>query len=509
MKFMKLVSFIVSVSLIFGIVNIKAFQGDMGYEGGVSSGFALKSQLMKYKEVVIISGEPIELNGTVLLKKSIKIDNKTGDETITTNYKYSLNNDRYLANLVRDLTLITQRIKKDNGQIIEKTELSVKPTEVLKIGEKIFTLDNIEFTKSNIVDEKPAINYYTGTLWSRKTYKIRANNSPTSNGEVVYETTGTTYGYDQYWSSVETIILNSTVQTTEGEGNEVDAWGGSASIKMSNSSTKKINYAQNEIDTISFDGGYILEEYNKGITQYTTKMPEFDSEGVSTFKTIEKTGRLNIDTFPQKERLISRNLDYLKGHWSYSHVDRLYALEIFNDEVFNFNQYINRGEFTAAIEKAAKEVPKDPVYEKVKTDNTKESIKFSDMSKENKYYESVNRAYERGLVRGRGDNTFASGSYLTTADAITIMINSIGLDRIANWPGAVSLFEDNDEIPDYARNSVVAAQKIGLIIGDENGYLKPLSWLTKARAAAIINNYIDFMRSDIKDEYSEELINYN
>ena len=50
--------------------------------------------------------------------------------------------------------------------------------------------------------------------------------------------------------------------------------------------------------------------------------------------------------------------------------------------------------------------------------------------------------------------------------------------------------------------------KIGLIIGDERGYLKPMEYITKGRAAVIINKYIDYMREDLKKDYRERLINY-
>ena len=64
------------------------------------------------------------------------------------------------------------------------------------------------------------------------------------------------------------------------------------------------------------------------------------------------------------------------------------------------------------------------------------------------------------------------------------------------------------DIPKYARNSVYVAQKIGLIIGDERGYLKPMEYITKGRAAVIINKYINYMREDLKKDYRERIINY-
>jgi len=70
------------------------------------------------------------------------------------------------------------------------------------------------------------------------------------------------------------------------------------------------------------------------------------------------------------------------------------------------------------------------------------------------------------------------------------------------------VFRDSDDIPRYAKGPVYVAHRIGLVMGDDKGYLRPNEYLTKARAAVIINNFIDYMRNDLRKDYRERIVNY-
>jgi hypothetical protein len=87
---------------------------------------------------------------------------------------------------------------------------------------------------------------------------------------------------------------------------------------------------------------------------------------------------------------------------------------------------------------------------------------------------------------------------LTLAEAVTVFIRALGLETMAPKFGAVTTFRDNDDIPAYAKNAVRVAEQIGLVRGDEKGYLNPNSKLTNARAAALLNRFIDYMRDGIR-----------
>ena len=68
--------------------NVQARPGDCGFEGGISSGYAEGQQTFEYGEVCFLTGKPIELKGTLTIKKSLR------QGVIRSTYTYNLRMDR-------------------------------------------------------------------------------------------------------------------------------------------------------------------------------------------------------------------------------------------------------------------------------------------------------------------------------------------------------------------------------------------------------------------------------
>lgn len=501
---------LVAININTGIIYAR--MGDSGYEGGISSGEVPGKTQFDYKEVCFITGKPIELTGTLTIRKTIKQDKTTGRDIITANYTYRLDNPENDATMTRTLSYNIILNKKENGQTIEETSLNSK-SEVIKIGSTTYTLRNYDFSRTDIIDSKPAVDYFAGNLWGRKTYQT---GTASSGGTVTVEMTGSFYGYNQYWGTTETQILNYMIQSEAVNNENVDRWGGTVNISLSSTTTKQIKYIQNEPEIISFEGGFVQTQYNNSVMQYTARMPEFDSQGMSTDRIVETKGSMKLESYPVNTRLVVPELGHLRGHWAENDIKMLFSLEIFKGDASSFNakEIMTRAEFADAIVLAAREVPADPAFTTTaKTVKTGKNIEkavspFVDVSTDNKYFENINNAYKRGMISGIGDDKFAPENYLSMADAITIIIRVLGLEGLAPENGAQTTFRDNDSIPKYARKSVYVAQRIGLVLGDERGYLKPGEFLTKDRAAVIINKFINYMRDDLKKDYRERIVNY-
>ncbi|GAE88709.1 hypothetical protein [Acetivibrio straminisolvens] len=183
---------------------------------------------------------------------------------------------------------------------------------MVRIGSTTYTLESYDFTKTNIKDPKPAVDYFAGNLWGRKTYRTGTG---TNSGEVTVEISGDYYGYNQFWGTVETQVINYVIESQKKSGGVIDRWGGTASVSISSTTTKKIDYVENKPDVISFDGGFVESQYNNSILQYTAKLPEFDHQGVSTDRMVETKGSLMIESFPTSRRLLVPELNHLRGHW--------------------------------------------------------------------------------------------------------------------------------------------------------------------------------------------------
>ncbi|MDQ2084968.1 S-layer homology domain-containing protein [Herbivorax sp. ANBcel31] len=512
----KLMNIILLTALIFTAMQtfVYARMGDSGYEGGISSGEAPGRTVFDYKEVVFITGEPMLFEGTLTITKNVRQDNTTGENVITSNYTYRLNNFENSATLNRTLSYETVLNEKKNGQTIEETILNDGYSETIRIENETYRLENYDYTRTNIKHSNPAVDYYAGNMWGRKTYQ---EGNGANGATVTVDVTGEFYGYNQYWGTTETQTLDYVIQSQNRAGEFTDKWGGTASVNLSSTTSQNMRYVKNKPETISFEGGFVQTQHNNSVLRYTSSLPEFDLEGMSTDRIVEEKDSLQIETFPASKRLMIPDINHLRGHWAHEDIMALYSLEVFNDDASKFNprDVMTRAEFADAIIHAAREVPEDPALINPRANrrinnNDEEEVaqSFFDVLPDDKYYDSINSAFNRGIISGRGDGRFYPEDYLTTADAITILISTLGLAGLAPTGGAATTFRDNSDIPGYARDSVYAAQRIGLIVGDDRGYLKPMEYITKGRAAVIINKYIDYMRDDLNKDYRERIINY-
>lgn len=514
-KFKKMISILAAIALLLPTAAY-AREGDCGYEGGISSGESPGKTTFDYQEVCFITGEPVVLKGTLTLKKSVKADK------ITASYKYDLKNIDKSATLARTISFDTKLTKKDNGQTVEETVLSGKSSEVFKIGKDTYTMKNYDFTRSNLLDVRPAINYFAGNTWGKKTYTYTTSGTSTATGTVTVEATGDFYGYDQYWGTAEAIVTDYVIQSEQKKGEDFEKWGGTARVTLSSTTAKKLRYVENEPNNMSFSGGYLQTQYNDNILEYTCRLPEFDSLGNSTDNMIMTNDSLKLESSPVQTRLTVPDMSQIKGHWAENEIKILYALEVFKniDSSFDPDRYVSRSEFTAEVLNAAKEVPPDPAATGKKTTaattattrNTRTKNKvvspFSDVETDDEYFEQINSAYKRGLINGNGFSSFGPEEKITIADALTILIRAVGLEGIAPGPKAVTSFRDNDSIPEYARNAVYVADRIGLVKADDNGNLNPDEPITRAASATLLKKFVDYLREDIRRDYREHIINY-
>lgn len=504
MRFKKLVA--VVTALCFGVMTqtmALAAIGDSGFEGGISSGEVAGKPQMQYKEVCFLSGEPVVMEGTLLIKTTTKQD------TINTTYTYNLKNDAKQASITRVMTLVTKYTKQDNGQVIEDTSILGKPSEIVKVDGKSYTLTSYDLTKSSLFDIKPAVNYYDGIFRSTKTYR----QGTTEGSGVTVEASGKIYGHQEYWGAAEAQTVDYTITSTSKDANN-PGWTGTATVNISSGMTKKLKYDESDITNNSIHGGYIQNQENEGLLQYIAKLPEFSS-GKATDYIENYSDTLSLTSFPIIKKLLTPELSHIKGHWAERDVMTLYSIEAFINPSYMFNpeEYITRAEFVAAVVDATKDVP--DVMPAIKT-TTRPSTKpqqvvspFTDVDVKSKYFPQLNKAYNRGFVNGRDGGSFGPDEYLTMADALVVFINAIGLENLAPANTPVTNFKDNDLIPSYARKHAFVAQKIGMINGDEKGYLNPNENITKGQAAAMINRLLRYMREDIKKDYREGIVGYN
>ena len=112
---------------------------------------------------------------------------------------------------------------------------------------------------------------------------------------------------------------------------------------------------------------------------------------------------------------------------------------------------------------------------------------FDDVLPDTWYYDYIKTAYSTGIIRGISDNLFGTGNSMTREDAVVVIarcMNIIGID--ANDEREYSAFFDENEIADYAKNSVELLYKKGIINGMDEGIFAPKAMVTRAQAAKMI-----------------------
>ena len=85
-------------------------------------------------------------------------------------------------------------------------------------------------------------------------------------------------------------------------------------------------------------------------------------------------------------------------------------------------------------------------------------------------------------------------------------IKAMGLERLGlGTMGTYTPFVDDNNISSWAKNSLYAASKLG-IITVSNGYIFPQKYVTKAECATFLDQFIDYLRYDLQKDYNDKML---
>lgn len=97
----------------------------------------------------------------------------------------------------------------------------------------------------------------------------------------------------------------------------------------------------------------------------------------------------------------------------------------------------------------------------------------------------VHRAYTLGIIKGSVEDGvlfFNPGDTITRAEAAVILNSIIG----ENEPNTLPVFADNSAVPAWAKSSLYALNKAGILRGTGSGYISPNKTLNRAEVAQIL-----------------------
>lgn len=169
--------------------------------------------------------------------------------------------------------------------------------------------------------------------------------------------------------------------------------------------------------------------------------------------------------------------DY-QGHWAENIIDKWLSMGYvsgYPDGSFRPEDFITRAEFVKIVNTA------------FGFKDTAE-ISFTDVKKENWYYEEIQKSYKEGEIIGISETEFAPDDYITREQAAIIMSRLRDLE--GNVTGADG-FYDCGQISGWAIGYVGAVAEHNLIKGYEDNTFRPQNNIKRSEAVVLLDRVLD------------------
>ncbi|OOO00295.1 MAG: hypothetical protein ATN35_08080 [Epulopiscium sp. Nele67-Bin004] len=490
----------IMLSLVLLAPNLYAYEGEMGYFGGITAGIKLPTttELMQpkkttnatytlpYKENIYLTGEPIEITGTIVIKPVTLDLEKTPVGQYTESYIVKGNSADGKSSINRTITLNTMYAYDPVLEQLTKTSTINRWSENVVANGKTYQLNQAQssFSKSILEDTTPGVMYYSGDVHYDAVY-----NDVSAGGTVRNQVSSRVYGYDQPFAKSETQIRDIFIDMNDNQ----------YFIQETPTYTvyKDIEYAANEPNAISLAGNYKEMIRGEGALQYNVLI------GKDDLYIGDAIGSTAVVDTPRIEQLTIPSLSHLDGHPAQSDIAKMYSLKVFDvsPEAFSPNQVVTRGEYITMLTKLMQlELP--PAI------NPEDDLSlivplFNDVSILSDTYPVAVAAYEAGLVDA-GD--FRGDDFLTREMMYILNIRLLGLERVGLTTNSIyTPFLDDSLISDNAKSSLYAASKLGLI-PITNGYIFPQQNVTYADCAGFLNMLLNYLRYDLQKDYNQYII---
>lgn len=483
----KLASYIIAILIILQPISSLAVEIP-GYEGGINNENS-------YKEVVFLTGEPVELEGT------LKISIKEKKDIKTEQYTYKLENKQLGAKLSRTVRLSTT-FEQNGTQITSKKSLD-SYKESLQIGKTKFDVDtdDYQWNQGQVVQNTGLLEFYAGDWSARKTYKVNKGAE-----EITVQTIGNLIGYDSPWSATETQTLQHIINYENKLVANME-WEGTALVETSYNKTKDYNYVENIPNQISFKGGYILTEKHENTLKYDYDLPVFIKEGTTSWRNIDK-GSTAVDTNPIITRLNVPALRDVRGLTAEKDILLIASMNglPLNSTTLGPATPMSRGDFAKALVGTMDiELPEEETSKKSSRKKVETHPIFLDVPKDHRNFKYIEAVSKNDIMQGVGKDKFDPDRALTKAEATTILIRLLGTQNQAPIKNYTTGFKDDASIPTWAKDHLYMAMQLDIVEKDE--YFYPNQAITKEETAVILVNFINYLQTSLMYDFRENILN--
>ena len=449
------------------------------YNGGVMDEY-------EYEEVFFLTGYPIKFTGKATVTE------KENKDILTSTYKFTLASSAgdKLTRSVVYVSDLTKHVVK--SQTTSNTTVKSYSEKVTLSDKTAFTLDDYQFSQGSVIDNRPATDYYSGNIIARKIYlKNYKDGKNNIKEEITVHVTGENVGYQNFWGSTDTQFIDYEIVTPSGTA--------FVTSKVSDSKSKELKYETHLPSLSSFVGGNSVVSSSDIISEYEYNIPYYAGKGAI---------KLSKQQSPTIERLIVPKFRDISKHWSKPNIEKLYSLGIL-DESSNFfspDAAMKKDLFTIGVAKA---VDLRVLEEKATKKKTTKKPLFKDLDVKDSNYGYIESALNKGIVSPKNKDSFGANDSITRAEAVTIIVRSLGLEGRAPTPGYKTKFIDDNKIPRQAKDSIYIASELGLIDPDKKNRINPNEVLTRGKASQLLVRYLNFLESDLKQNYRDDMFYFD
>ena len=153
--------------------------------------------------------------------------------------------------------------------------------------------------------------------------------------------------------------------------------------------------------------------------------------------------------------------------------------------LFRPDSFVTRAEFTAMVVNIFK-----------KDVDIKEPG-FSDVNKDDWFYDAVSYAFSEGLIIGYEDGTFKPIENMYRQDSAVLVANLFNIEFFEK--GVDIIFEDEDTFSGYAYQSIKNLASHGIVKGYPDRTFRPFNLITRAEAVKmldVVTNFIEVPEPD-------------
>ena len=170
----------------------------------------------------------------------------------------------------------------------------------------------------------------------------------------------------------------------------------------------------------------------------------------------------------------------LQGHWAAGQINKWVDQGLaggYADGTFKPNRQVSRAEFVALVNRA------------FKIEQSQSGVQLSDVKAGTWYYGDVAAATAAGYIGGYADGTFRPNQTITRQEAAGILVRLL---KLTPDTGGIDNFVDAGQIASWARGSIGAVVREGLMKGLPDNSFAPQKGISRAEAIVSLDRALGY-----------------